>query len=343
MDSLYRSTPRQARSHIAQCLDVGLVPFIQSSPGMGKSSIVRSIAEEANLKLIDLRLSTCAPEDLSGLPRFNNDRAEFVPFKDFFPLEEDALPHGKNGWLLFLDEFNSASKSVQASCYKLILDRMTGLHKLHDAVYIVAAGNLDSDRAITNSMSTAMQSRLIHIEMECNFNEWLEDVAIKEGYDSRIIGFLSMYPTKLMNFDPKHQDKTFCCPRTWEFVNKLIKGNDVNQSYGALLAGTITSGVAAEFIQFCQIYAEMISLSDILKDPEGCRLPSDASMKWATTAHLLEKTDRANFEKISTYMDRFSIDFRILFYRALLIQMPEIREDKKYIASMIALSKYIHS
>ena len=103
MDSLYRSTPRQARSHIAQCLDVGLVPFIQSSPGMGKSSIVRSIAEEANLKLIDLRLSTCAPEDLVGLPRFINDRAEFVPFKDLFPLADQPLPEGKNGWLLFLN------------------------------------------------------------------------------------------------------------------------------------------------------------------------------------------------------------------------------------------------
>ncbi len=28
---------------------------------------------------------------------------------------------------------------------------------------------------------------------------------------------------KLMDFDPEHEDKTFCCPRTWEFVNNIIK------------------------------------------------------------------------------------------------------------------------
>ena len=58
-----------------------------------------------------------------------------------------------------------------------------------------------------------MQSRLIHFVMEVSFTEWLEDVAIKEGYDSRLIAFLSMYPKYLMDFRPDHQEKTFCCPR----------------------------------------------------------------------------------------------------------------------------------
>lgn len=38
----------------------------------------------------------------------------FMPF-NIFPLENTPLPKGKNGWLLFLDEFNSAPKDVQAA------------------------------------------------------------------------------------------------------------------------------------------------------------------------------------------------------------------------------------
>lgn len=62
---LYRATPRQTRRFIVEAISAGLVPFVQSSPGMGKSSLVKSIAKEHNLKVIDHRLSTSAPEDLN--------------------------------------------------------------------------------------------------------------------------------------------------------------------------------------------------------------------------------------------------------------------------------------
>ena len=61
----------------------------------------------------------------NGLPKFEDNKATFVPF-DIFPLSDWKLPEGKEGWLLFLDEFNSASKAVQAASYKLILDRCIG-------------------------------------------------------------------------------------------------------------------------------------------------------------------------------------------------------------------------
>jgi shikimate kinase len=37
---------------------------------MGKSSIAKSLAKEANLQIIDHRLSTSEPTDMSGLARF---------------------------------------------------------------------------------------------------------------------------------------------------------------------------------------------------------------------------------------------------------------------------------
>lgn len=139
--------------------------------------------------------------------------AEFVPFKGIFPTEDVKPMKGKEGFMLFLDEFNAMPRSVQASCFKLILDRMVGQHHLHPQTVITAAGNLSTDRGITNPISTPMQSRLIHLELEVSFDEWLQDVALPHKYDSRIIAFLSQYPSKLMNFRPDHNEKTFCSPR----------------------------------------------------------------------------------------------------------------------------------
>lgn len=341
--NIYRCTPRQVRQFTIDVMQAGLVPFIQSSPGMGKSSIVRSIAKEHNLHLIDHRLSTSAPEDLSGLPRFDeNGFARFAPFADLFPLANHADPKDKNGWILFFDEFNSASKSVQAAAYKTILDRMVGQHNLHDNVAMVAAGNLATDRAIVNNIGTAMQSRMVHIEMEINSQEWMEDVALTENYDKRIIAFLNMYPGKLMDFRPDHQEKTFCCPRTWEFVNRLISGKEINDSYAPLLAGTITSGIAVEFVQFVRVFNSLVSIDEIINNPLTTNVPNDNSTKWAIITHLMEKVDLTNLDPVMKYINRFDLPFRIIFFRSLLIRNANIKQHPAFIQGMAEMAKYLY-
>ena len=340
----FRCSPRQTRQFVTECLRAGLVPFVQSSPGMGKSSIMKSVAEEYELEVIDHRLSTSAPEDLSGLPRFNErGYAEFAPFADLFPIEGTPLPEHKQGWMLFLDEFNQATKSVQSASYKLILDRMTGQKKLHEKVVITAAGNLATDRAIVNVLGTAMQSRVVHIEMEINFNEWLEDVALKQNYDRRIIGFLAQFPSKLMTFDPNHTDKTFCCPRTWEFMNRLLAVTDVTDDRVALYGGTISPGIAAEFVQFTKIYGSLINIREVITNPATAPLPEGAPMKWATVSMLMEKVDARNFNALARYMSRFDLTFRVLFFRSVLVRNPEFRNLDAFRQNMLTLSRYLHS
>ena len=348
--NLYRCTPRQTREFALDCLYAGLVPFIQGSPGVGKSAIMQSIADELDLLLIDHRLSTSAPEDLSGLPRFDKDGfAYFAPFADLFPLAGRDLPINPKtgqayaGWLLFLDEFNSAPKSVQAAAYKLVLDRKVGQYSLHEFCLVACAGNLSTDRAITNPLSTAMQSRLVHIEMQHDFEEWLLDVALKQNYDQRVIAYLSQYPDRLMDFSPSHSEKTFCCPRTWEFMERLIQGKEVLSRKVPLYAGTITSGVAADFVQFCKVYNDMPKFEDIIGSPETFPVPTDLSLRWAVVTSLLQNVKEKNLDDIAKYVDRMDTSFRILFYRSVMVRNPELRHVKAYTNALVSLARYLRS
>ena len=343
IESYTTATPRQTRKLVERTVAAGRVPMITSSPGMGKSAIVKQVAADFGLKLIDHRLSTSAPEDLTGLPRFREDgRAEFAPFGDLFPLKGDDVPDGYNGWLLFLDELPSAPKSVQAAAYKLILDRQVGQYDLHEKVWIVAAGNKATDRAIVNPIGTAMQSRLVHIEMRVNFTEWLEDAALPQHYDHRVIAYLSMHESKLLDFDPEHQDRTFCCPRTWEMTSDIITGREMDDLDALLLAGTITSGEAISFTQFTKVYKNLVKFSDIMANPSGCHIPSDTATKWALSMSLVEKTDKTNFDTVGQYIDRFDMSFRVLYFRALIAQKPELRDHERFAKSMVALSRYLN-
>ncbi len=344
---IYKCNPRQVREFLIDCIKAGLVPFIHGSPGIGKSTIVRGVSDEFKLEMIDHRLSTSAPEDLSGLPHFfenqvGEQKATFVPF-DIFPTTKTILPTGKHGWMLFLDEANAAVKTVQAASYKLVLDRMVGQSMLNERVAVVMAGNLTTDRSIVNALSTAMQSRIVHLEMEVNFQHWLEDVAWPKGYDERIIAFLSYKPEYLMDFRPDHDDKTFSCPRTWEFVQRLLAaGVDTSIDKTPLFSGTITSGVAVSFIQFCAVRDDMPDRKAILRDPMAVPVPDKTATRWMVISHLSEHVNDETFEKFAIYANRFPIEIRILFYRSTISRHPRLQQHPIFASSMGELSRYLN-
>lgn len=122
--SQFNLGPKQLQQALERVMMRGLVPYVQGSPGIGKSDIFKQIAKKFNLKVLDTRLASAAPEDLNGLPFRNGNKAAFLPFENF-PIKGDPLPvetdeqgnvtHQYDGWLILLDEMSSAPKSVQAA------------------------------------------------------------------------------------------------------------------------------------------------------------------------------------------------------------------------------------
>jgi MoxR-like ATPase len=56
----------ELKESIIDIIQAGLVASITSSPGLGKSAIVGSIAKQFELDLIDIRLSQCDPTELNN-------------------------------------------------------------------------------------------------------------------------------------------------------------------------------------------------------------------------------------------------------------------------------------
>lgn len=301
----------QATSIITKYIQAKLVPMLVGSPGMGKSAIVHQIADHYNLKVIDLRLSQCDPTDLLGFPTINGDKAGYKPMETF-PIEGDAIPTGYSGWLLFLDEFNSAGTAVQAAAYKLILDRMVGIYHLHKNVAVVCAGNLETDNAIVTPMSTAMQSRLVHIELTVDPTEFT-DWAASNGIDHRITDYIKFKPNNLYAFVPDHTDKTFACSRTWEFANRVLKVTDDNDPDRLpMLAGTISEGIAREFLGFCKIYQNLPKLAQIIAAPEHTAVPVEPSILFAITGSLSHNATAENLEQMMKYITRLPVEFQVV-------------------------------
>jgi hypothetical protein len=234
-----------------------------------------------------------------------------------------------------LDEINSAPESVQAAAYKLVLDRQVGNFDLHDKVAVVCAGNRETDNAITNRMSTALQSRLIHIEMDVDVNAWV-DWANSNGIDHRITSFVKFKPELLYSFNPDHSDSTYACPRTWEFGSRQIKNTPVIEGNALkLLGGTISEGVAREFAGYCQVCHEIPTIQEIVANPLLVEIPDEPSTLYALTGSIGANGTLANIDPLMEYVSRMGAEFQVITGRALIRRNPELIQStaiQKWIA-----------
>ena len=321
-------------------LKAQLVPMLVSSPGMGKSTIIRALAKAQNLKVIDLRLSQCDPSDLLGFPVVNETRTKsgYVPMTTF-PIEGDPLPKNHRGWLLLLDEFNSASRNVQAAAYKIVLDKQVGEHNLHPKVAIIAAGNLSTDKAIVNPMSTAMQSRLIHYELDMNHKDWTA-WANSAQIDHRVISYINFKPDMLHKFDAQHDDATFPCPRTWEFVSRIIHTWDsIPTNKVAAIAGAVGEGAAREFAMFVDIFKSLPTIAAILANPTGLPVPEEKSVQFAISGMITNNVNPVNIDKLITFVRRLPIEFFVITVQDILNRNRALIETPTIQKCMVDLSK----
>lgn len=248
--------------------------FIWGAPGIGKSSAVKQVAKEQDLKLIDLRISQLAPTDIRGLPYTKDGKAHFAP-PAFLPTEGEGI--------LFLDELNMASPSVMGIAQQLILDRQVGDYKVPDGWFIIAAGNRTEDRAAISQMPAPVANRFIHFHIDCTLDSWKE-YAITQGIDEKILSFLNFRPQLLYNFE-KNQS-AWPSPRSWEFADTLLSVNlNIESAVGA--------GAASEFYAYQTIYRELPDIESIFRG-ENITVPSEPSLIYAVCGAMINRASTAN-------------------------------------------------
>ena len=212
-DSMATIEQSKQLSRLCRLANVSL--FLWGAHGIGKSSLVREVAEEDGVGFIDLRCAQLDSVDLRGFPeKSENGRTRFLP--------PDDLPFGGEG-ILFLDELNRAGSDVTAALFQLVLDRKIGQYVLPSGWSIVAAGNFDGQGYDVQSLDMAFLDRFCHSVVDsgpstaAHWEEWMAK-NYPEGAH-RIISFCSLNPANLENeCDNQLHFEIRPTRRSWEMV-----------------------------------------------------------------------------------------------------------------------------
>lgn len=259
--------------------------FMWGAPGIGKSSVVRSVATQLNLELIDVRLSQLAPTDLRGLPIISTDSMKWAT-PNFLPTESDSRG------VLFLDEFNMCSGSMMGIAQQLILDRKVGDYSLPAGWTIIAAGNRASDRAAVSVMPAPVANRFIHFHLDAHLDDF-KTVAYstfaKNGISAhtigQVLGFLNFKPDLLNTPKIGASDLQFPTPRSWENAMRLI-------DLGIEPEHAIGEATSIQLKAYLRLYSALPNLDNILAGKsEPMRAKSDPSVIYAVVSSLISKSE----------------------------------------------------
>ncbi len=298
------------RITISALVEQKVPTFLWGAPGIGKSSIIKQIAKEKGLEFIDLRLALMDPTDLKGIPFYDKESHTALWAPPAF------LPKDGKG-ILFLDELNSAPPSVQASAYQLILDRKVGEYELPNGWAIVSAGNREGDRGVTYRMPSPLANRFVHFEMEVNRDDW-RFWAYKKGIDNRIISYISFKNEHLFTFDAKSDTKSFATPRSWEYVDSILKANLDDTLILNVISGAVGKDVSVGFLAFCKVMNRLPNIDAILENGEG-EYSDEIDVLYALSTGLVSAIlqDNSKLDNLLKYTLELKSEFAVMIVQDL--------------------------
>jgi hypothetical protein len=282
-----------------------LPTFLWGPPGIGKSAIVKQLANEKGYDCTDLRLSLLDPTDLRGLPFKNGESVSWAP-----PV---FLPQGGTG-ILFLDELNVAPPAIQAGAYQLVLDRRVGEYRLPDGWRIVAAGNRETDRAVTYRMPAPLRNRFLHLDVQPTLDDW-KAWAFSNSIQAELISFLSFRPGLLFSFDPNSTEPAFATPRSWEYASHVLASELGEEETRLALVGVLGEGPALEFWAFLELARDLPTVEAIFSGEDI--VPENLSVLYALCGTIAQRAHE-NVDRVLEYSLKLPAEFAVLLVQDVL-------------------------
>lgn len=357
-------TPSEVQEFIVHSLmcDPPEIPYVSGPPGIGKSDLYASVARMFNLKLITEYLSQKLPEDMTGLPRYNEEtqRAEYVPFGTF-PLVGDSLPLDENGdemegWLVLLDEFADANDEVWSASYPILLKHEVGGHKIHPKALICGAGNRSTDSAMARELPDTLITRMLICEMTVSAKDWVKwgrDLGDKGN--ERVVDFIEKNPDMLLGkLTEREELQSYQTPRGWGKVISIVNTHN-RLTLGSLTSETTDAGKpltpTAMFMidaavggfgakAFEEYYNDTLKIPlvwDIAQAPSGAIIPPTTLGKATVTSNLVkfyaESMDNDQTRKgVLQYMNRMPSEHAAVFVDALIEALGDTQSAKSEIS-----------
>ena len=307
-------------------------------PGIGKTAIMRQIAEETGCGLVAYTMTHHTRQSAIGLPfisrkTYNGKEysiTEYTMSEIVASLYDYMEATGKKSGILFLDEINCVSETLSPVMLQLLQNKTFGNHALPEDWVIAAAGNPPEYNKSVRELDMVTMDRVKHMEIEADLSVW-QAYAVKQNVHPAIRTYLHMCPDHFYAIENTDRGQFFVTARGWEDLSSILYAYEAEKEeiredlfLEYLQHDEIAHSFALYYDLYCH-YADESGTEDLallLKDREDVK---ERSSIWCLRlSALLFHGIKA---KTDLYMQQYSEASRILDLTATIPKDADLRED----------------
>ena len=203
--------------------------FMIGAPGIGKTAIMKQIAEELGVGLVSYSMTHHTRQSALGLPIIKKKSYNGVEYdisrysmseiiaSAYDMMEDTGIKEG----ILFLDEINCVSETLAPSMLQFLQYKIFGQHRLPDGWIVVTAGNPPEYNKSVREYDIVTLDRLKVINVEPNFDVWKE-YALNNNVHGSILSFLEIKKEFFYIVETTTEGKNYVTARGWEDLSKMI-------------------------------------------------------------------------------------------------------------------------
>jgi MoxR-like ATPase len=196
--------------------------LLEGPTGIGKSELVKQVADELGIGFAVLDLSLLEPPDLVGLPVIADGRTRYA-----IPA---ALPTDGAG-LLLLEELNRADRTVQQPALQLLTARKLHEYELPPGWVPFAAINPEDGEYQVAPLDPALRCRFLQLKVRADIRAWREWAQQNQLHP--IVQRLAQLHDDLLDTVP---------PRTWTYVSQIVSAMSAGECENDQFVGDVLGG-----------------------------------------------------------------------------------------------------
>ena len=284
--------------------------LLMGPPGIGKSAIVRQVAEELNIGFISYSMTHHTRQSALGLPHILTKEyggmmtsvTEYTMSEIIASVYSLMEESGIRSGILFLDEINCVSETLRPVMLQFLQYKTFGKHELPPGWMIVSAGNPPEYNRSAREFDIVTLDRIRRIEIDPDLSAWLR-YAQSTGIHPSIPPYLSAHPEDFYKVKTTAAGQEIVTARGWSDLSEMItvleeQGESVERDL--VIQYLQSRNTAEDFTAYYKLFNKYRSdyrIEDILAGQEPAEIHDRAAAapfdeRYALITMLIEYTTR---------------------------------------------------